>query len=72
MKSVAKLRQVDVLMAQGKAVADAVRAIDVTEVIYHRWRNEYHVTAAWHLRETGVPSLGAASIDAAQTSDDTR
>ena len=38
---VAKLRQVDVLMAQGKAVGDAVRAIGVTEVTYYRWRNEY-------------------------------
>ena len=38
---VAKLRQVDVLMAQGKPVADAVRAIAVTEVTYYRWRNEY-------------------------------
>ncbi len=38
---VAKLRQVDVLVAQGKPVADAVRAIGVTEVTYYRWRNEY-------------------------------
>jgi len=38
---VAKLRQVDVLMAQGRSVADAVRAIGVTEVTYYRWRNEY-------------------------------
>jgi len=38
---VAKLRQVDVLMAQGKAVADAIRSIGVTEVTYYRWRNEY-------------------------------
>jgi putative transposase len=38
---VAKLRQVDVLMAQGKPVSDAVRAIGVTEVTYYRWRNEY-------------------------------
>jgi putative transposase len=38
---VAKLRQVDVLMAQGKLVGDAVRAIGVTEVTYYRWRNEY-------------------------------
>jgi putative transposase len=38
---VAKLRQVDVLMAQGKPVGDAVRAIGVTEVTYYRWRNEY-------------------------------
>ena len=38
---VGKLRQVDVLMAQGRQVADAVRAIGVTEVTYYRWRNEY-------------------------------
>ena len=38
---VLKLRQVDVLMAQGRPVAEAVRAIAVTEVTYYRWRNEY-------------------------------
>ncbi len=38
---VAKLRQVDVLTGQGQSVADAVRAIGVTEVTYYRWRQEY-------------------------------
>ena len=38
---VAKLRQVDVLTSQGQTVADAVRAIGVTEVTYYRWRQEY-------------------------------
>ena len=38
---VAKLRQVDVLSSQGRAIADAIRAIGVTEVTYYRWRNEY-------------------------------
>jgi len=38
---VAKLRQVDVLSSQGKTVAEAVRAIEVTEVTYYRWRKEY-------------------------------
>jgi cell division protein FtsB len=28
-------------MAQGRPVADAVRAVAVTEVTYYRWRNEY-------------------------------
>ena len=37
---VAKLRQVDVLVSQGQSVADAVRAIGVTEVTYYRWRQE--------------------------------
>ena len=38
---VAKLRQVDVLTAQGTPVADAIRQIGVTEVTYYRWRKEY-------------------------------
>src|SRR4051794_20910205 len=38
---VAKLRQVDGLVAQGTPVADAIRAIGVTEVTYYRWRQEY-------------------------------
>jgi len=38
---VAKLRQVDVLVGQGKPVADAIRAIGVTEVTYYRWKQEY-------------------------------
>ena len=38
---VSKLRQPDVLIAQGRPVADGVRAIGVTEVTYYRWRNEY-------------------------------
>ena len=38
---VAKLRQIDVLTAQGTSVAEAVRTIGVTEVTYYRWRQEY-------------------------------
>ena len=38
---VANLRQVDVLSSQGRPIADAIRAIGVTEVTYYRWRNEY-------------------------------
>ena len=38
---VAKLRQVDVLVSQGQAVADAIRAIGVSEVTYYRWRQEF-------------------------------
>src|SRR3954466_16421712 len=38
---VAKLRQVDVLVAQGTPVADAIRTIGVTEVTDYRWRQEY-------------------------------
>lgn len=38
---VSKLRQVEVLVGQGKPVAEAVRAIGVTEATYYRWRAEY-------------------------------
>ncbi|MEJ0094140.1 MAG: IS3 family transposase [Methylocella sp.] len=38
---VAKLRQVEVLSAQGRPVAEAIRSIGVTEVTYYRWRSEY-------------------------------
>src|ERR671910_3254212 len=38
---VAKLRQVDVMVSQGQSVADAVRAIGVTEVTCYRWRQEF-------------------------------
>jgi hypothetical protein len=33
---VAKLRQVDILVSQGKSIADAVRAIGVTVVTVYR------------------------------------
>lgn len=38
---VAKLRQVEVMTAQGGSVADAVKSIGVTEVSYYRWRREF-------------------------------
>ena len=38
---VSKLRQVDVLVSQGRSVAEAVRSIGVTEVTYYRWRQEF-------------------------------
>lgn len=38
---VAKLRQAEVLVGQGKTVADAVRAIGVTEPTYYRCRMEF-------------------------------
>ena len=37
----AKLRQADALVSQGQSVAEAIRAIGVTEVTYYRWRREF-------------------------------
>ena len=38
---VAKLRQADVLISQGRSVADAIRALGVSAVTYYRWRREF-------------------------------
>jgi putative transposase len=38
---VAKLRQVDVLLSQGRTVGEAVRTIGVTQFTYYRWRKEF-------------------------------
>jgi transposase-like protein len=40
-KIVTKLRQVDVLVSQGKSVSEAVRSIGTTEFSYYRWRKEF-------------------------------
>ena len=38
---VAKLHQVEVLVVQGKSVAEAVRMVGVTEPTYYCWRTEF-------------------------------
>ena len=38
---VSKLRQADVLLAQGTKVPDVVRTLGVTQVTYYRWRREF-------------------------------
>jgi putative transposase len=51
---IAKLREAEVLLAQGKKVPDVVRALGVSEVTYYRWRKEYGgltVSQAKHVKE---------------------
>ena len=38
---VTKLRQVDILVSQGRSVAESVRSIGVTQFSYYRWRKEF-------------------------------
>src|SRR5262245_19914689 len=38
---VAKLRQVDVLVSRGQGMTEAIRQIDVSEVTYYCWRQEF-------------------------------
>ena len=57
---VGKLRQVDVLLSQGQAVADAIRAIGVSEVTYYRWRQEFGGLKAEQVKSgTSYGSAGA-------------
>ena len=59
---VAKLRQVDVLVSQGKPVAEAVRSIAVTEVTYYRWRQEYGGLKGDQVKRLKEPAELSASI----------
>jgi len=38
---VGKLRQADVLLAQGKNVPEVCREIGISQQTYYRWRNKY-------------------------------
>ena len=36
-----KLREAEVLLSQGKVVAEVCRSLGITEQTYYRWRREY-------------------------------
>ena len=38
---IAKLREAEVLLAEGLGVGEVVRRLGVTQVTYYRWRKEY-------------------------------
>jgi putative transposase len=38
---IAKLREAEILLAQGMKVSDVVRELGIYQVTYYRWRNEY-------------------------------
>ena len=51
---IAKLREAEVLIGQGKKVPEVVKAIGISEVSYYRWRKEYggmDVSQAKRLKE---------------------
>ncbi len=48
---VTKLRQVEVLISQGKSWIDAIRAIGVVEQTYYRWRKQYGGMGADQVKE---------------------
>ena len=51
---IAKLRQAEVLLGEGKKVPEVVKTLGVHEVTYYRWRKEYgglQVSQAKRLKE---------------------
>jgi putative transposase len=51
---IAKLREAEVLLGQGRKVPEVVKAIGISEVSYYRWRKEYggmNVSQAKRLKE---------------------
>jgi len=40
-QAVTKLRQIDVLVAQGRTVAQACKETEISEQSYYRWRKEF-------------------------------
>ena len=48
---VTKLRQVEVLVGQGRARIDAIREIGVVEQTYYRWRKQYGGMGTDQLKE---------------------
>ena len=38
---IGKLREAEVRLSQGASVAEVVRALQISEVTYYRWRKEY-------------------------------
>lgn len=51
---IAKLREAEVLMGEGKTVAQVTKALDVHAITFYRWRKEYggmKVSQAKRLKE---------------------
>jgi putative transposase len=38
---IAKLREAEVLLGQGKTVPETIRVLGISEVTYYRWRKQY-------------------------------
>ena len=36
-----KLREAERLLGEGKSIAEVAKALEVSEVTFHRWRNQY-------------------------------
>ena len=53
---IAKLREAEVLLGQGRKVPEVIKAIGISEVSYYRWRKEYgglNVSQAKRLKDLG-------------------
>jgi PAS domain S-box-containing protein len=64
----AKLRKAEDLIAQGKPVADAIRAIGVTDATYCRWREDYEGLGAFAANSDRLGQADQAATPAARPS----
>ena len=57
---IAKLREAEVLLAQGKKVPEVCKSLGVSEVSYYRWRKEYgglNVSQAKRMKELELENV---------------
>ena len=59
---IAKLREADVLLGQGKRVGEVVEALGGSEATYHRWRQEYGGMSASQARRLKQLGRGNARL----------
>jgi putative transposase len=55
---IGKLREAEVLISQGQTIAEAAKAIGVTDHTYYRWRTEY-----WGLRTDQAQRLKELEVE---------
>jgi len=56
---VAKLRQADVLIGQGKTIPQVYKEIEVSEQTYYRWRQKYGGMSPDMAKQSGALMAGA-------------
>ena len=57
---IAKLREAEVLLGQGKKVPEMLKVLGISEVTYYRWRKDYggmNISQAKRLKELEVENV---------------
>ena len=65
---IGKLRHADVLLGQGKKVAEIVKTLGITDVTYYRWRQEFGGMTTAQAKRLGFFRFGAQSTKSSHCS----